>query len=98
MRPPRRRKWPATVLGVAVLLASVLGMWVVLGGFIKEWHSGAAFVRYKNWQGLLVSHADALVFAAVVAVVMILGALWSLWDSGRERRLAEKIARGRRAK
>jgi hypothetical protein len=98
MHPPRRRKWPATILGVAVLLASVWGMWVVVGGFIKEWRSGAAFVRYKNWRGLLVSHADALVFAAVTAIVMVLGALWSIWDRGRERRLAEKIARGRRAK
>jgi hypothetical protein len=46
----------------------------------------------------LVSHADALVFAAVAAVVLLLGALWSFWDGERERRLAEKIVRGRRAK
>jgi hypothetical protein len=29
--------------------------------------------------------------------VVLLGALWSFWDGERERRLAEKIARGRRA-
>lgn len=96
--PSQRRKWPTTILGVALLFAAVLGAWAFLGGLTKEWRSGAGFVRYKNWQGLWVSHADGLIFAAVAAMVMILGALWSLWDRGSERRLANKIARRKRAK
>ena len=97
-RATRRRKWPGTILGVALFLAAVWGVWAFLGSLIKEWRSGAGFSRYKNWQGLWVSHADGLIFGAAAVGVMVLGAVWSAWDRGSERRLANRIARGKRGK
>ena len=97
MCPIRGKTWLTNILGVAWLAACGLGMWFFVGGLIKEWRSGAAFFRYRNWEGLWVSHADLLVVGAVTISVMIIGAAWSLWDRGSERRLAKRIAKDRRA-
>jgi hypothetical protein len=81
---------------LAFLVASVLGLWAIVRSLVREWRSGAAFARYRNWEGLMVSHADMLIFLAVAAIAMLVGGAWSVWDRGSERRLARKIAKHRK--
>ena len=101
MRPPKKQSgWrrAAANAGALVFLAvAVLAMWALVGSLIREWRSGAAFVRYRNWRGMFVSHAEMLVFLAVAALAMIVGGVWSAIDRWRDRRSEDKTAKHRRA-
>jgi hypothetical protein len=93
----RGRRVVANLAALTFLAATLLGLWVLVRNLVLEWRSGAAFTRYRNWEGLMVSHADMLIFMAIAGIAMIVGAVWSLWDRGKDRRLARKIAKDRGA-
>jgi hypothetical protein len=85
------------VVALAFLLVCALALWALVSSLINEWRSGAAFFRYRNWKGMLVSHADVLILIVVAGIAMILGVVWTWWDRGREKRFARRIAKDRRA-
>ena len=99
--PKVQRGWrriAANAGALTFLVASLLGLWVLVGNLVREWRSGAAFARYRNWEGVMVSHADMLVFLAIAGMAMLVGGAWSLWDRWRSRRLGKNIAKSRRAR
>jgi hypothetical protein len=80
------------------LLVCIVSLWALVGSLVRGWRSGAAFTRYRNWNGMLVSHADVLILLTIAGVALAVGAAWSLWNRGKDRRLARKIAKDRRAR
>jgi hypothetical protein len=86
----------AANIGSAVLLGvALLFVWALAGGLIREWRSGAAFVRYRNWQGMPVSHADALIVLAVAFLALFVGGVWAAIDRWKDRRLKRKLGKDR---
>lgn len=90
----RRVAGVGRVLAGLVSLAATVGLVVML---VKEWRAGTAFLRYRNWEGHLVSHADLLILIVAAPSALIVGFIWRWWDHRCEDRIAAEV-RARRGK
>lgn len=92
----KAKKVLVTILSGLAAAAMVGVVLVLVGVLIRDWRSGAGFVRYRTWRGYWDSHADLLIVVVLGAAVMPLGYLWTLWDNARMRRLARKASARRK--
>jgi hypothetical protein len=80
------------LVGFVWAAAGVLGGFALLAVGLKEWQSGAAFYRYRNWEGQWVSHADGLVVGGVAVATFLPGIVWRAWDLRHERGALKKMS------
>jgi hypothetical protein len=92
------KRWIVGIWQVLVALGGLASSAALVIWLVREWRAGTAFVRYRNWEGHLVSHADFLILLVVSVAGLIVGGVVRWWQHRREDRIVRAIRERQRAR